>query len=53
MILVCLMKIVSSFFTEFVNILLISSEDEALDIVKDFVVLTIIAELDSIYCKTV
>ncbi len=43
MIAVSWMKIVSSLFTEVANILLISSEDKTLDIIKDFVALTVIA----------
>lgn len=49
MIYISLMKIFSSLFTEIVNITLISSEDESLEIIKDFVALTIIADLDSLY----
>ena len=52
MVLVSLMKMGSSFYTEICNILLISSENNTLDIIKDFVALTIIADLDSIYAKT-
>ena len=53
MILVCFMKIFSTIFTEFVNILLISTETKTIEIVKDFVALTIIAELDSLYALTI
>jgi hypothetical protein len=49
MVIVSLMKFASSIFTEIANILLITSEDNTLDIIKDFVALTIIAELDSLY----
>ena len=53
MILTSIMKILSSVFTEVCNIFLISSEEKTLDIIKDFVALTIIAELDSLYVKTI
>ena len=47
------MKIFSSIFTEIANILLISTEKETVEIVKDFVALTIIAELDTLYAHTI
>ena len=47
------MKIFSSLFTEIVNIFLISTEDKTVDIIKDFVALTIISELDSFYAMTI
>ena len=53
MIAASLMKFLSSLFAEIVNICLISSETAVLDIIKDFVALTIIAELDSIYATVV
>jgi hypothetical protein len=49
MIVVSILKILSSLVTEITNIMLISSEKETLDLVKDFVALTIIAEFDSLY----
>ena len=52
MIFITMMKIGSSVFTEIANILLISTEDNTLDIIKDFVALFVIAEIDSIYAKT-
>jgi hypothetical protein len=52
MILASLMKICSSVSTEIANIILISTESSALEIIRDFVALTIVAELDSIYAST-
>ena len=49
MILISLMKFISTLFTEIANILLISSENTSIEIIRSCVALRIIAELDSLF----
>jgi hypothetical protein len=53
MIMIAMMKLLSVLFTEITNILLISSESKSLDIIKDFVALTVVAQLDNFYALTI
>ncbi len=43
-----MMKLSGGFFAEFVNILLIVESETIIDVVKDFIALGVIAEIDNI-----
>ena len=53
MLIICLMKIFSTIFTELANILLITTKTSSLEIIRSCVALRIIAEFDALYAQTI
>ena len=50
---VALMKCFVSLFSEMINILIIVQSDNNIDVVKDYIALGIIAELDNLVLQTI
>lgn len=48
---IAFMKLLSGIICEFIHILIISAQDETADIIKDFVAIGFIVEIDNLFAK--